>query len=132
MGRNWKWFVPLIAFAAMLFFGGLVGGILFMVERTLKNSEPYHVVLNRIRTSPDVTEVLGNPLQESWFVMGNYRVQNNSRYEDLNFTITGPKGRARVYAVATAADGYGWDYRVVTVIPESTHRPISLADRRRN
>ncbi|HEY4301897.1 MAG TPA: cytochrome c oxidase assembly factor Coa1 family protein [Candidatus Didemnitutus sp.] len=129
MDRNWKWFVPVVSVGALIVFGAFAGGIFYFVERTLKNSEPYHVALERIRASPDVAAALGKPLHESWLVMGNYRVQNFSRYEDLTFTMAGPQGSARVYLVATANTD-GWSYRVLTVNLEATHQQIDLADRK--
>jgi hypothetical protein len=127
MDRNWKWFVPVVSVGALVGFGAFACGIIFFVERTLKNSEPYHVALNRVHLSSEVTAALGTPLQESWFVVGNYRIQNSNRYEDLTFSIAGPRGNARVYLVASST-GQGWSYRILTVNVEATHQTINLAD----
>lgn len=126
--RNWKWFVPVVTLGALIVIGAFTTCIILFVERTLKGSEPYQVAVRQVHASPEVTRTLGVPLQESWLVMGNYRSVNSSHYVDLNFDVTGPKGKAHVFVVGSGT-GSDWTYRTLSIEFEDTHQQLDLRPR---
>lgn len=103
--RNWKWFVPtgclsLIAFVALFFVC-----IAFFVFGILKSSDVYKTAISRAKSDQRVVAALGTPIQEGMFVGGKVNVTGPSGEADLAIPISGPKGKATIYAVGTKFAG---------------------------
>jgi len=115
--RNWKWFVPTGCFTLMLLFGLFIALIFSVVLGSIKSSDAYKQAVARARANPTVVEKLGTPITEGYFVSGNINVQNDSGNADLQIPISGPKGKAVIYAVASKRAGQ-WEYSRLTVAIE--------------
>jgi len=127
--RNFWWLLP-AGFLAVALPCGCCGGIAIWLIGSLKSSEPYQMALARVRSNPGVIAQLGEPIEEtSWMPTGNFSyVTNNgvvSGDADFSFSATGPKGTARVHAIARCRDGK-WGFRLLEVTPATTGRTISL------
>ncbi len=127
--RNLWWLLP-TAFLVMVLPCGCCGGIFWWVISSIKSSEPYRMALERVRTDREVIEQLGEPVEEAgWIPTGNFSYQTNngvtSGRASFDFSVSGPKGSARVHAEAACRNGK-WGFRVLEVTPASGGQTISL------
>jgi hypothetical protein len=88
------------------------------------------MALERVRTNPDVIELLGEPVKEAgWMPTGNFSYHTNngvtSGRATFTFSVSGPKGTAHVHAEAICRNGK-WVFRVLRVTPAGGGRIISL------
>ena len=109
--RNLWWLLP-AALLVLIVPCGCCGGILWWVIGSLKSSEPYQMALHRVQTAPKVIEKLGEPIEAaSWMPTGNfsYHTINGvaSGSASFDFSVSGPKGTARVHAEAVCGNGDG-------------------------
>ena len=117
--RNWKWFVPVSCFSALVLLVGFVALIVNMVFGFMRSSETYQQAVAEAKTNPAVMEALGSPIEEGLLVAGNIRISGSSGESDLAIPISGPKGKATIYAVATRSAG-AWTFsRLEVAIGES-------------
>ena len=107
--RNWKWFVPMGCLSMVLLITLFVAGIVMIVFGALKSSDAYKTAVARAKANPQVVEALGTPIEEGMFLSGNTNVSASSGSADLTIPISGPKGKAKVYAIATKQAGR-WTY----------------------
>jgi hypothetical protein len=123
--RNWKWFVP--TGCLTLIAGGVlfVVCIMFLIFSVLKSSEPYKIAVNRAKNDQRVIAALGTPIQEGIFASGKTNVSGPSGEADLGIPISGPKGKATIYAVGTKSAGT-WTFSKLAVKVESTNEMIDL------
>ena len=80
----------------------------------LKSCGAYQDAFAIASKNPKVQEVLGNPIKEGWYLTGQIHVSGPSGRADIAFPISGPKGEATVYAVATKSAGI-WTFSVLAV-----------------
>jgi cytochrome oxidase complex assembly protein 1 len=112
--RNWKWFVPtgcltLIAMGVAFFVC-----IFFLVFSVLKSSDAYKTALARAKNDQRVIAALGTPIHDGLVPSGKTNVNGASGEADLAIPISGPKGKATIYAVGTKSDGK-WEFSKLTV-----------------
>jgi Cytochrome oxidase complex assembly protein 1 len=103
--RNWKWLVPTgcLTFTALVVL--FVVCITFFVFSILKSSDVYKTAVSRAKTNQRVATALGIPIQEGMFAWGKSNVNGPSGDADLAIPISGPNGKATIYAVATKSAG---------------------------
>jgi hypothetical protein len=123
--RNWKWFVPtgcltLIAMAVLF-----VACIVFLVFSVMKSSDAYKIAVARAKGDPRVVAALGTPISEGMFVSGKTNVNGPSGEADIGIPISGPKGKATIYAVATKSEGT-WSFSKLDVKIDGTGEIIDL------
>jgi hypothetical protein len=123
--RNWKWFVPtgcltLIAMAVLF-----VACIVFFVFSVMKSSDAYKIAVARAKSDQRVVAALGTPISEGMFASGNTHVNGASGEADIAIPISGPKGKATIYAVATKSEGT-WSFSKLKVKIDSTGETIDL------
>ena len=112
--RNWKWFVPtgcltLIALGVLF-----VVCIVFFVFSILKSSDAYKIAVTRAKEDQRVVAVLGAPIQEGLVPSGKTNVNGPSGEADIAIPISGPKGKATIYAVGTKSAGK-WEFSELAV-----------------
>src|SRR3982074_1350223 len=125
--RNWKWFVPtgcLTLFVGAVFF---VAAIVLFVFGAMKSSDVYKMALSRAKADSRVTEAIGTPIKEAWFVTGHTEVNGGSGQADLTIPIHGPNGEATIYATATKSAGE-WQYSKLIVKIKGTGDQIDLTE----
>jgi hypothetical protein len=123
--RNWKWAGPLGLLALGLVFTVLVGSVFFLVETSFRRSEVYTQALARARANPQVSEKIGQPLQEGWLASGSMNTSGPSGDADLSIPINGPKGKGTLYVVAKKSVGQ-WRFETLQVEVEGETKPIDL------
>ncbi len=125
--RNLKWLIPCGCMGAVL--GCLLFGFALtaLVMGAIKSSGAYTGAVTQAHASPAVTEALGTPLVEGFFVQGNINVTPASGVANLKIPISGPKGSGQVYAEATKSVGE-WSYSVLSVKLDGSGQEINLLD----
>ena len=112
--RNWKWFVPtgcltLIAIGVAFFVC-----IFFVVFSVLKSSDVYKTALTRAKNDQRVVATLGSPIKDGLVPSGKTNVNGASGEADIAIPISGPKGKATIYAVGTKSAGK-WEFSKLAV-----------------
>jgi Cytochrome oxidase complex assembly protein 1 len=124
--RNWKWFVPTGCCLTPLVLGGtFIAFLVLVVFGAMKQSDVYKMAVARAKADPRVTNALGTPISEGWFLSGKTNVNGGSGDADLSIPISGPKGKGTIYAVATKSGGE-WSYSKLDVKIDSTGETIDL------
>jgi len=114
--RNWKWAVPVGCLLLVAVCGG--GLLLFVsliygaVTGSIKSSDAY--VEGRTRANPEVTALLGEPIESGFWISGSIQVSGSSGNVDVSIPISGPKGSGTLYIVGTRAAGR-WQYSTMEV-----------------
>lgn len=101
-----------------------VAALVFVVFAAIKKSDIYTDALNKARADQRVVAALGEPINPGFWVTGNMKVDNNKGSADFTFPVSGPKGSAKVHAVATT-EGQKWEYTELVVTP-SNGPPINV------
>ena len=90
----------------------------------IKATDVYRGAIATAQRDPRVIEALGSPIEAGFWVGGNVNMEGGTGHANIYFPIHGPKGRARVNAIATKEAG-AWRYSELTVIP-ANGPPIDL------
>ena len=112
--RNWKWFVPAGCLTVIGLVVAFVAAVVMIVFGALKSSDAYKTAVARAKAHPEVTAALGQPIEEGMFLSGKTNVEGSSGEADLAIPISGPKGKAKIYAIATKTAGR-WNYSTLEV-----------------
>lgn len=127
--RNLWWLLPGAILVVVLPVGCCGAAFLWAIN-SLKSSQPYQMALQRVRVSPQMTEELGQPIEEaSWMPTGrfSYRSTNGVARGDasFNFSVAGPRGAAEVHADAVCRQGK-WQLTRLLATPARTGSTLSL------
>jgi hypothetical protein len=123
--RNWKWFVPTGCLTIIALFVAFIMSIILIVFGAMKSTDVYKDAVARAKANPAVIEALGSPIKEGMFVSGNTNVNGASGEANLAIPISGPKGKGKIYVVATKAAGE-WKPSVLAVEIETTKERVDL------
>ncbi len=104
-----------------------IAAIVVAVFGAMKSSDAYKTAVARAQADPRVEEAIGSPITEGLFVSGNTKVTGDSGTSDITIPIHGPRGDAKIYAVATKSEGK-WEYSKLVVKVEKTGHTIDLAE----
>ena len=88
--------------------------IVFFVFSVLKSSDAYQNALTRAKNDSRVVAALGSPIKEGLVPSGKTNVNGSSGEADIAIPISGPKGKATIYAVGTKSDGK-WEFSKLSV-----------------
>lgn len=88
--------------------------IVFFVFSVLKSSDAYQTALTRAKNDPRVVAALGSPIKDGLVPSGKTNVNGSSGDADITIPISGPKGKATIYAVGTKSDGK-WQFSKLAV-----------------
>ncbi len=124
-GRNWKWFVPTGCLTFVLMVAGFVTFLVMVIFGAMKSSAVYKDALAKARTNLAVIDALGSPIQDGMFLSGNTNVNGASGEANLAIPVSGPKGKATIYVVASKSAGQ-WNYTTLVAEIEKTHERIDL------
>jgi hypothetical protein len=108
--RNWKWFVPTLVMVAVGVLALFIGGICMVVLGMIKASHPYQEALRKVQTDSQAIELLGEPIQPKWWVMGNIQLNNSSGHADLTIPVSGPKQNGTIFLEANRRAGE-WKFK---------------------
>lgn len=99
--------------------------IVLVVFGAIKSTDAYATAFNRAKSDPRVIAALGTPIKDGWYVSGSTNVTMGSGQADLSIPISGPRGKATIYAKATKSAGK-WTYSQLQVRIASTDELIDL------
>ncbi len=109
----------LIGCGVLIFLGAAAcAALVIFVFGAIKRSDVYTNALNRVKADQRVVAVLGEPIEPGFWVSGNVNINNGKGNADFEFPVHGPRGNAKVHAVAST-EGQGWDYTTLMVTPAS-------------
>ncbi|HEY6069885.1 MAG TPA: cytochrome c oxidase assembly factor Coa1 family protein [Chthoniobacterales bacterium] len=115
--RNWKWFVPTGCLTFFALIALVIACVTMFVFGVLKSTDVYKTALSRAKNDQRVVAALGTPIKEGLVPMGKTNVEGSSGQSDLAIPISGPKGKATIYAVATKSEGQ-WNFSKLSVAIE--------------
>lgn len=124
-GRNWKWVVPVGCLTPIILCGGFITVIFVAVFGAIKSSDPYKQSLARVQESAEVQEMLGTPIEPSFWAGGSISVENADGNAELVYTVSGPKGSGVVHTSATKSAGT-WTFDSLQVQSTSGQQTIDL------
>ena len=113
MNKNIKWIV--LGLFGLLCFIAFAASVVFFVMKLMKG-DAYVMSLSALSGNGEVVEKIGDPIQPSWYVLGNINTNPQSGAAALQYVIEGPLGSGTVYADATKLAGRWQLDRVVLVI----------------
>src|SRR5438132_4587908 len=125
--RNWKWFVPTGCLTLLALASLFVICIVFFVFSVMKSSDAYKIAVARAKSDQRVVAALGTPISEGMFTSGKTNVNGPSGEADISIPISGPKGKATIYAVATKSEGE-WSFSRLNVKIDGTGETIDLTE----
>lgn len=111
----------------VLLCGGFIGGAVYLGFSMIKSAEPYQRSLQAAKSSTEVQEALGSPIEAGMMVTGSINLNNAEGDADLSYDVSGPKGSATVTVNATRQAGR-WSYDSVLVRPRAGGADIDLTD----
>lgn len=88
--------------------------IVFFVFSVLKSSDAYQTALTNAKNDPRVVTALGSPIKDGLVPSGKTNVNGSSGDADIAIPISGPKGKATIYAVGTKSAGK-WEFSKLAV-----------------
>ena len=123
--RHWKWVVPVGCFTCVVMVVAAGVGIVALVFGLIRSSDVCTQAVARARASTAVVAELGSPIEEGFLVTGNISVSGPSGNADLAIPISGPKGKAVIYATATRSMGK-WQFTDLEVAVKGSGTRINL------
>ena len=119
--RKWALWAVIVLAACIV---GVVA-LVFGVSASMKSSEAYQISVARLEASPEITELLGQPVAAG-FPMGSLAVSaSGGGTARLSYGVSGPKGKGTAYVQATQAMGR-WHIDRLTFEQEATGRRLEL------
>jgi hypothetical protein len=112
IGRNWKWFVPVIVVTAMLLITAFVVGLLAIFTGAMRSTEPYQHAVEVVGHDSRAVSALGAPVKVGWLVTGAVNVSGPTGGADLAIPVRGPAHAGTVYVVAKKSAGR-WSYETL-------------------
>ncbi len=113
--------------AAALTSSGFVVLVLSLTVGLMRNSGAYQQAVAAARADRAVTETLGTPIEEGFFVAGEIHLSDHGGYANLSIPISGPDGEATIYVEADKS-GDDWSFRALEVVVHGTGQWIHLGD----
>jgi len=121
-GRNWPWVVPTGCLTLLTLVVAFVVALVLLIFGTLKSSDIYRQSVSIAASSPEVQEVLGEPVEPGWFLMGSISWEGPSGDAELSIPISGPLGKGELFVSARRHLGK-WHYdHLVVQVSESDQR----------
>jgi len=127
ISRNWKWAAPTGCLLVVLLVLCFVSAIFFFVFSMMKSNDAYQHALAAARQDPEAVAALGQPLEEGWFVSGNFEENGASGQASFSIPVSGPKGSGTVYVEARKSAGQ-WNYSTMVLEVDASRQRIDLGD----
>ncbi len=128
LGRNWKWLVPVGCIGSIVLIAGFAFIIISLIFGIMKSSGVYKEAVARAQTSTKVIEAIGSPIEEGFLIYGSINVSGSRGNADIAIPISGPYGKATVYAVAEKSAGR-WIFKLLDVAVEGYEGRIDLLNK---
>lgn len=107
-----KWALAGLAVFTLVLLGS--GAAIFGTFTLMKKSDVYQGSLQILGSNETIKSTLGEPIETGFFVTGNINVSVDSGTATISYSISGPKGEAKVYVNAHKKFDT-WEYDEVSV-----------------
>ncbi len=118
--HRWAIWGVVLWLGAIVLFGGIFGGVFY----ALKNSEAYHLAVERIQASQEVARLLGTPIATG-IPSGSIKTSNQTGEAKLDFSVSGPKASGQVSLEAVKKAGV-WSLKTLMLKIDGQDRVIDL------
>jgi len=125
VARNWKWALPGGCLLLVLLSIGGCAGFAALLMGGMKSCDAYKLALAEAKRSPEVAAAIGSPVEDGWWLTGSINVSGSAGHADIQFPISGPKGKATVHCQADKFAG-SWQILRLTVVVAGTGEKIEL------
>ncbi len=125
-GKGPRWVVALLLAVATLLAGCGTVISLALGKPALKSSAVYSEAMTRARSSPQVLEELGQPLNEDWPVRGEIRRVAAGGYAEMAIPISGPKGTGQLSVIGNLVSG-SWKISRLVLLQRGGKGKIDLS-----
>ena len=125
--RNWGWVLGGGCLSLIVVGVLVIGGIVYKVSDTLKESEPYTYALIRTIDNEKVVEFLGTPIETNGMGSTSYKYANGSTSAELVIPIKGPKDEGSIIVDAEKINDE-WAYNLLYVKIDGETETINLLD----
>ena len=122
LAKNFKWAVP-VGFIIVII--TLVTIVVSLTTAFIKSSYVYNDALVSAIAKPEVISAIGEPIKEGFFVSGTISISGSSGNADLIIPISGPKGKAIIFVVASKS-AEKWIFSTQEVIVDKNNERINL------
>jgi cytochrome oxidase complex assembly protein 1 len=120
---RWKWILGLGIAGVVGIFAGTGAGLLGLPGR-FKETAAYIEAMDRLRSSPAAIDVLGQPIEDRYWISGSLNVKGSgSGEEDLSIPVNGPRGKGTLYLKAHRSAGV---WRLESLILDASGKRIDL------
>jgi len=102
--------------------------IIAVVFGAMKSTDVYKQALAQAKADSRVVAALGSPITDGFFVTGKTETSGGSGTADLAVPLSGPKGKGKLYLVATKSGGE-WEFSKMVVEVEGSGEKFSLKGR---
>ena len=126
--RNWIWGVPLGCLGCLGVPIALAGLLYLGITTTLKQSGAYEIGVERARSSEELRQLLGSPIDPGWLLSGSVNLSGGSSgTASLSIPISGSDGEGTLYIEATKYVGK-WELDRAEVEIDGSHDRVDLLD----
>jgi hypothetical protein len=117
LNSHWKRNLAIVAAFAVV--------LCFVIFTVVANSEVSKLAFAAVENSPPVKLRLGTPIKRGFFMSGQISESGPSGQADIEIPISGPSGKATLYAVARKSAGV-WKFNTLDVVFAGDARRMSL------
>ena len=126
--RNWGWVLGGGCLTFIIIVVVAVGGLIYKVSDTIKESEPYKYACAEAIKNEKVIEYLGTPIETNGMGNTSYQYSNGTTTAALTIPIKGPKDEGSIVVSAEKINDE-WAYYVLHVKIDGETEVINLLDK---
>jgi hypothetical protein len=117
LSKHWKRYLAIaVCFAGIL---------IVVVSQILGDSDVSKMALAAAESNPAVKQRLGDPIKRGFFASGSIEISGPSGHADIAIPVSGPRGKATVYAVARKSAGL-WRFEALEIEFDQTSPRVNL------
>ena len=117
LGKHWK--------RNLTIFAGFMALLMVVVIVIIGDSEVCKMALAAAEANPVVRQRLGEPVKRGFFTSGSIEISGPSGHADIAIPVSGPRGKATVYAVALKSAGL-WRFETLEIEFDQTSPRVDL------
>ena len=128
LARNWLWALPVGCFGMIALTLACIVAAILVFFHLLQQNDVCKEALLRVRSTQQLIEALGEPIEPGWYVSGSIKSDKNFGRADLSMPLSGPKGKGTLSMRAGKHNGV-WSFSHLSVLLEDGRRFDLLSGR---